>query len=151
MLRVAPNDPGLAHGGARFAIAELADRVKDLELRLNGLQIKHASRLLHQYYGPMMLAEDIVRATGSRARASWVVLDSDGDVLVALLIRRWNQGNFARLVADRYRSVYGGRARSTVPAHGRRRRPAMRWRRCSPSTSRRRPRRRWPASSPVNV
>ena len=29
-----------------------------------------------------------------------MVLDSDGDELVPLYIRRWNQGNFARLAAD---------------------------------------------------
>ena len=100
MLRVAPNDPALAHGHARFAIAELADRVRHLERRLIALSVKDASRVLRQCYGPMVLCENIVRATGSRARATWVALDSDGDELVPLCIRRWNHGNFARLTAD---------------------------------------------------
>lgn len=101
MQRIAPNDPALAHGAARHSIVELAERVANIERCLIDLPtIKDVARVLRHRYGALLLDENIVRATGSRARASWVVLDVDEDELLPLRIQRWTQGNFVRLVAD---------------------------------------------------
>ena len=79
MLRVAPNDAGLAHAVSRAGIAALADRSAALYERLQGNSVKDISRILRRHFGELVLIEDIIRAIGSRANARWLVLDADRD------------------------------------------------------------------------
>ncbi len=104
-LRVAPNDPTLAHVVARAGIGALADRSAALYERLHGQGVKDAARILRRHFGDLVLVENIGRAIGSRANALWVVLDADrdGEGLVPLrVVVRYARG-FGGLTVTEYR------------------------------------------------
>ena len=87
-LRIAGNDPGLAHAASRAGIEALANRSAALFARLRGKGVKDISRILRRHYGELLLVEQIGRAAGSRANGLWLVLDADrdGEGLVPLRI-----------------------------------------------------------------
>ena len=74
-LRIAGNDPTLAHAASRAGIVALADRSAALYERLYRKSVKEIARILRQHYGALLLIEEIGRAGGSRAHATWIVLD----------------------------------------------------------------------------
>jgi hypothetical protein len=104
-LRVAPNDPTLAHVVARAGIEALADRSAALYERLHGQSVKDVARILRRHFCDLVLIEDIGRAIGSRANAVWVVLDADrdGEGLVPMrVVVRYAHG-FGGLTVTEYR------------------------------------------------
>jgi hypothetical protein len=96
-LRIAPNDAGLARRGARRHRA-LADRSAALYARLHGRSVKEIARILRHHFGELVLVEQIERAVGSRASATWLVLDADRD----------GEGLVPLRVVLRYARGYGG-------------------------------------------
>ena len=104
-VRVAPNDPGLAHAVSRAGIGHLADRSAALYQKLHRKSVKDVSSILRCHFGGLVLIENIGRAIGSRANALWVVLDADrdGEGLVPLrVVVRYARG-FGALVVTEYR------------------------------------------------
>jgi hypothetical protein len=103
-MRVAQNDPSLAHAVARAGIAALADRSTELYAKLDRKTIKESARILHRHFGELVLVEEITRATGSRASASWVVLDAseNGDDLQPLRVALAYRNGFGSLNVSAY-------------------------------------------------
>jgi hypothetical protein len=85
-MQIAANDPGLAHGVSRAAIATMARRSDALYQRLYRKSVPEISRILRKHFGELLLFEDIGRAVGSRANAVWLVLDGEGNELVPLRV-----------------------------------------------------------------
>ena len=78
--------PHLAQGAARHGIGTLRARSDRLRLRLRGLTVRQAGRLLREHFGDLLIAENILRPTGSRAHGIWVALDAAGEELAPIRI-----------------------------------------------------------------
>lgn len=75
-IRIAPNDPVLAHSMARSVMSRESVRDAQTWTTLCGLRgVKPLRRAITKRYGNRMLIEHVMRESGSRARAIWTVLD----------------------------------------------------------------------------
>jgi hypothetical protein len=54
-LRIASNDPGLAHAASRAGIRALADRSAALYRQLRSKSFDEISRILRRHYGDLLL------------------------------------------------------------------------------------------------
>lgn len=111
-IRIAGNDPGLAHAVAGRAITTLRDRSKRMHERLFGMNVGQTARTLRAHFGELLLSENIIRATGSRARAAWVALDAGlaDDDLVPIRIG-------IQMVGARYLGLTCDELRLRITAH----------------------------------
>jgi len=85
-VRIAGNDPALAHAVARHGIGKLGSRSERLRERLHGLTDKQAGRVLRAHFGDLLIAENLERLSGTRSCATWVALDAEGEDLVPVRI-----------------------------------------------------------------
>jgi hypothetical protein len=80
-LRIAANDPGLAHALTRHAVVRGGERRCDRLLASVGrgtASVAGLSRVLRRTYGPLLAWEHIARLDGTRAKGEWVILTEDG-------------------------------------------------------------------------
>ncbi len=89
-MKVARNDPALAHAltaSALHAASEADERFRD-EYFSHPRSVGRLSAAIRPHYGDRLLQEDIRRAKGSRARATWYVLEFEvGEKRAG--VRRW--------------------------------------------------------------
>ena len=104
-LRIASNDPALAHGASRRGITTLRDKSVRMHARLHGLNVKQATKVIRAHYGDLLLSEIFTRESGTRARAQWNALDADpsGDDLVPVRITIQTINEYRVLTVDHFR------------------------------------------------
>jgi len=87
-LRIARNDPALAHAAARGEVRNLRAGTALLIKRLERMTPKQGAVAVAVHFGPLVLLEQVTRVIGSRPKGRWLVLDAalDGHDLVLLRI-----------------------------------------------------------------
>jgi hypothetical protein len=98
-VRIAPNDPTLAHAAAYGRIKELRGNTKLLFDHIRALKGKTSIRegvaLMKAHFGKLILVEGVIRLKGSRPKARWLVLDANidgGSDMVAMIVEINAQG-----------------------------------------------------------
>ena len=103
MIRIAGNDPTLAHAIAKREVSTLDRRSAKLFDRIVKMSGKQAHAAIRAHYGDLLLHEDVKRLNGSRQRATWWVLDADegtDDLVVAMILLRM-EGDYRTWDAQR--------------------------------------------------
>jgi len=103
VIRIAGNDPTLAHAIAKREVATLDRSSARLFERLVKMSGKQAHAAIHKHYGDLLLHESIKRLNGSRQHATWWVLDADedtDDLVVAMILLRM-EGDYRTWDAQR--------------------------------------------------
>lgn len=98
-VRIARNDPGLAHALSSAEIKKLKLGSGKVFARLsNSMSTSEISRLLRGHFGALLLGEHIARAHGTRAQAYWILLDAVAndsqypDDLAAVMVKKSKVG-----------------------------------------------------------
>jgi len=76
-VRIARNDPALAHAMAAHELERLDKRSHKVFSSLRDwMTVEQISRLLRNHFGGLVLRDNVIRAHGSRAQAYWLLLDT---------------------------------------------------------------------------